>query len=325
MIRAIKNKLIGMDFVKNSLIYLINTKYFGDVYDYFYFKRANKLFSKSDHLAIETSNVCNLRCIMCPYQKMTRKKEVMSMENFKKILDEASKLGYKKLSLNLYNEPFLDKNIFEKIVYAKSKDFFVMLYSNGTTLNETIRKDILKSNLDLIRFSFDGATKETYEKIRRGSNFKRVKENINLLLSERKRSTPRIEIYLVLIDSVNKKEIKEFKKMWKHADATSIYPVDSRYNAKLVNKDFTKLKPYPCFNPRDLTIMSSGKVALCCDDYDGKIILGDTKTQSLKEILESKKVKDIFESHVNRNCKLPACVNCSNLYLTSAFKWWGGF
>ena len=39
--------------------------------------------------------------------------------------------------------------------------------------------------------------------------------------------------------------------------------------------------------------MSNGKVALCCIDSDGKELLGDFNSQSLREIWENEKFKEI--------------------------------
>ena len=50
--------------------------------------------------------------------------------------------------------------------------------TNATLLNDTISKKIIDSGVDVVFFSVDGASKETFEKIRVGANFERVKENI---------------------------------------------------------------------------------------------------------------------------------------------------
>lgn len=43
-------------------------------------------------IIIETYNVCNLKCKMCPYELMTRKQEKMSMELFTRLLYLISRL-----------------------------------------------------------------------------------------------------------------------------------------------------------------------------------------------------------------------------------------
>jgi sulfatase maturation enzyme AslB (radical SAM superfamily) len=52
---------------------------------------AKKVFSSTKiwgTITIEPYNVCNLRCRMCSYRKMTRRKDLMNMDLYKKIVDD---------------------------------------------------------------------------------------------------------------------------------------------------------------------------------------------------------------------------------------------
>ena len=42
---------------------------------------------------IESTNICNAKCVFCPRDEMERKQGVMSWELFKKIVDECADLG----------------------------------------------------------------------------------------------------------------------------------------------------------------------------------------------------------------------------------------
>ena len=63
-------------------------------------------------VALEPFNVCNLECTMCPYPDMDRAKSQMTMELYKKIVDDVVAFGHTRLNLTHYNEPFLDTNLF---------------------------------------------------------------------------------------------------------------------------------------------------------------------------------------------------------------------
>jgi len=161
------------------------------------FQRKIKNFKLSDlMISIEPSNICNAECIMCPYQKMTRKKEIRPMDLFKKIVDNCVSYGVKNFNLNFYNEPFLDPFIFERIKYLKSKNARVQLFSNGSVINV---EKILESGLDEIIFSIDGIKKETYELIRKGLNFEKVVNNVLFLIKKKKElglKKPKIKLNL---------------------------------------------------------------------------------------------------------------------------------
>lgn len=279
-------------------------------------------------ISIEPANICNSRCAMCPYQKMTRPKETMPMELFKKIVDDCIKEGIKNFNLNFYNEPFLDPLIFERIQYLKSKNLRASLYSNGSVVNEAMAEKILESGLDEINFSFDSIRKETYEKIRIGLNFKETLDNILNLIKKKKGfglKRPRIRVVLVK-QELNKDEVEDYKNFWKgKADMIVIGTDDNRNEtSELFGSLRKKTIPFPCRKLwREMVVMSDGKIPLCCIDYDGKVILGDFKIQTLREIWESEKFKKIRELHLNFQAdKIPVCVSCLHPYRMNLRSWW---
>mgnify|MGYP001558965945 CR=1 FL=1 len=321
-IRYLKNRVASDKRVLLFLLKVINTPVIGDVYDFFYFKLLKrKIRALPLEVTIEPNNICNLRCIMCPYKRMKRKRETMSMELFKKIVDQAKEVGCKDIHLTQYNEPFTDKLLFERLAYIRSKGMRSSFYSNGTILDKKIIDKILETPADLIRFSVDGVSKKTFESIRIGANYDKVVSSIQELYKEREKrklKLPVIEVFFTILDK-NKKECKQFLKYWYgKVDSASLYPADSRESKDFVGINYKKFKPYPCFNPKRVIVLSNGKVVLCCMDIDGEVVLGNLKKQTLKEIFESKKFKEIYQSQLERRCKIPMCVNCSKLYIDSA-------
>ncbi|MFX1449968.1 MAG: radical SAM/SPASM domain-containing protein [Promethearchaeota archaeon] len=324
-LRAIKDFIVIHKILFRLALFLINLPIIGHIYDYFYFKRVRARVNANNlRVIIEPNNICNLRCIVCPYQKMTRKKETMPLDLFKKIIDQSVALGCKVIQLQQYNEPFTDKDIFERISYIRNKGIEVYFYSNGTILDKNTRNKILAHPPNLIRFSIDGIEKKTYESIRVGANYEKVLGNVISLYKERNKrglKEPRIEVCSLLLDN-NKKQAKKYLNFWRDkCDNAAVYPSDSRLDETYSYVRFKNMKPYPCFNPHNIVVLSNGKVCLCCVDYDGEVILGDLNRQSLKSIINSKKVKAIYQSHLDRNCNLPICKRCSRLYIDSAFYW----
>lgn len=327
-----------MDFVsENNLLKDIS---FGVIYlpgiNYLYKKIYKKQISKklkefklSDLIiSIEPSNVCNSRCAMCPYQKMTRPKETMTMDLFKKIVDDCVKNGVDKFNLNFYNEPFLDPFIFERIAYLKSRGLKVKLYSNGSVVDAEKAEKILESGLDEIIFSVDGAKKETYEKIRIGLNFETTVANVLNLIKRRNEAgfkTPRIIVAFVR-QEINENEVDDFKKFWSSkADKTIIAFDDNRNETSPFFKNGEiNLAAFPCKKLwTELVVMSNAKVPLCCIDCDGKVILGDFKTQNLREIWNSAGFQKIRDWHLNfESGRLSLCRNCVHSYRMNLRSWW---
>lgn len=278
-------------------------------------------------VTIEPYNICNLRCIMCPYSKMTRKKELMSMGLFKKIVDDAKEVGSSTITLQVYSEPLLDPFLVDRIRYIKKSGMKAGFFTNATLLNEKMSEEILSSGLDFIKFSVDAGNKRDYEKIRVGGDWEKVKNNIISFYKKREDMNlegPRISIFMIKQKS-NEKNIKSHADFWKKwSDEINISTIDNRAE-DVISKSFLKKynKPYPCFELMHPTILSNGKFALCCLDYDGKVVLGDLKKQSLKDILTSDEFKRILKLHMSfKGDEIEMCRKCTRLYKNSAFYWW---
>ena len=129
-------------------------------------------------LDVELTNCCNLDCIMCPGQIMTRKVGFMTRETFAKIVDEAK--GYKPgIRFIRCGEPFLNKEIFSFINQAKRPDLIVHFTTNGLLLNDELLDKIFNSELDNIIFSLQGVDKSSYQEMRNNKQYDELKEKIS--------------------------------------------------------------------------------------------------------------------------------------------------
>lgn len=139
-------------------------------------------------LIIDPGNICNLSCALCitGQKKSLRPPKLLSFNHFKKIIDE---LGKRAVKLDLYNwgEPFLNKDIFKMISYAKRAGLRVELSSNLNIFNQAMAKELVDSKLDKLIISLHGTNKKTYNKYMRGGDFDQVVENIKLLVKTKKR------------------------------------------------------------------------------------------------------------------------------------------
>ena len=69
----------------------------------------------------------------------------------------------------------------------------------------------------------------------------------------------------------------------------------------------------PCFAVADPNpyILRDGRVSVCCRDYDGGMILGDIRSNSLDEIMQSKELKNLRNAHENNKLTdYPLCSSC---------------
>ena len=145
----------------------------------YHYKRGHlKLPYLPNALWIEPTNICNLKCIMCPNSVVTQKNPgYMEMGLYKKIIDEAKDfVSYVVLCIS--GEPLLNIDLPRMIKYANDKGVYTYLSTNCTVLTPQLSEEILKAGLSWINFSFDGCTKETYEKIRVNAKFNESLRNV---------------------------------------------------------------------------------------------------------------------------------------------------
>lgn len=327
MLNKIRSNRIGYKIGRYSLSnkLIINSKLYTYLYDKRIIETIKELESRPPMVDIGTTNLCNADCIMCPHNKL-KNLGVMSLKQYKKIIDDCSDYGVKFINLSFFGEPLLDKTLIQKIKYAKKNNMFVSFYSNASLLNNSWANKLIEANLDSITISFDSNDKKTYEKIRRGLNFDIVSANIINLIILRDALNSKLKINLVVVElDENKNEIKSFYKGWEDK-VDSINIINMRNWASGISKKGTKGSFHyknenrsPCaLLWQKMVIDWNSDVVLCCDDYSHQVVLGNLKNQTIKEIWEGDKLRKIRECHVKRDFhKLPLCKNCNKKTV-----WW---
>ncbi len=281
---------------------------------------------------IELSNICNAKCIFCPYLTIEESgKKLTTMDNgiFEKSIDYAVKLGYEKFSFTpVTGEIFINKNWAEYIRNAllNGKVRRIYFYSNAILLNsENIEKILSLPNKDKILFlgfSLGGIEKDTYKRMFGVDKFNIVRKNINNFCRDLKKQKQRIRINCVLyvpkdyqytkkvVSSIfNRAKYKYFNVVIPRPFLS--FPGIKRYN----NLDYrnAKEKNEPCSCLKNIRFATNGDVWLC-----GCVTSELPNDESLKIGAISDKIDVITENKNNilRNWKLKkiiplACQKCT--------------
>ncbi|MFH1588894.1 MAG: radical SAM protein [Candidatus Diapherotrites archaeon] len=125
---------------------------------------------------VELTTACNLRCTMCEQSHLTQNPISMKFTEFKKFLDNAPYIEL--INFTGIGEILLNPDWFKILEYSKQKGLYVWFNDNFTLMNKENSQKIIDLEIDALAVSFDGATKQIYEKIRRGANFEKVTANI---------------------------------------------------------------------------------------------------------------------------------------------------
>jgi len=134
-------------------------------------------YNQPNNITIETTNRCNLSCIWCPryFRPIT---EDMPLDKFRRIVES---IGYVE---NLYpfgvGEPMLHKDFDTCISLAADHSSYTNINTNGLLLDRANIERLNSSGLSELTVSLDGSTSEGYLKIRKGSDFGVVFNNLRL-------------------------------------------------------------------------------------------------------------------------------------------------
>jgi radical SAM protein with 4Fe4S-binding SPASM domain len=153
---------------------------------------------------IEPMPSCNLACRMCGVSERPGGRDIrrgaLSLQRFVEWLDQLPQI--EELQLQGLGEPMLNPALFEMIRIAKSRNLRVSINSNLTLLTPRRAQLCIDSGLDEISVSTDGATRATYEHIRVGASFAKLRRNLDRLVAARRRAAtaaPQIRLVMVLM------------------------------------------------------------------------------------------------------------------------------
>jgi len=312
--------------MNKSTIYKIFNKRLVQIQEKFF--RNSRVWGQPFHLVLESGNMCNLRCPLCPTPSREKRipKGFLTLENAKKIIDQFPALLH--INLSLWGEPFLNKEIFDVIKYAKDNNIEVLVQSNLNIFNEDMARKLVESKLDILQISLDGASQETYEKYRVGGTFDRVIANIDLIRKiqqEAGNHTTRI-IWKMVVNKFNEHE-KEKAKEWAQelgVDFTvvEIYTppgVESEWKPKEAFSDSFKIHTdivESCYSLWQVaTVNFNGDVIPCCSEFSPKDAIGNLFQEPFKRIWNNKKIRNLRRHNKKR-------INCYACHVDKETNWY---
>jgi radical SAM protein with 4Fe4S-binding SPASM domain len=275
--------------------------------------------SLPDLIYVEMAMACNFGCKMCPVPESRklmngRVPSIMKPGTFALVLKSLSDRP-RHIWLTQMGEPMLNKHLTDYVKAAKSAGHHVGFTTNGSLMTEEKAKDLLSAGIDHVVFSFDGATKETFEKIRIGGDFDEVVANIRRLaaLNRRLRSPERrctIQVDMI-VSNLTEHEVDDFHAMWKDVALTQSIPLDDWAGQVELPDDFGRprtsredIKRYACDLLWNTAYVSAeGNAMMCCHDYKQRSKLPNLHEKPWEqiwrneiEIERAKQVSDDFSS-----------------------------
>ena len=277
-------------------------------------------------LMIEPTNICNLKCPMCPSGNgsLSRNRGMMSLELFRSIVDQVyDKIGI----LMLWNqgESFLNPHFYEMLDYANKKQLFTIVSTNASLDLDVPR--LAKLGIGKLIVSMDGISEVTYDRYRINGDYQKALGNLKAMAA-----TPSLKHALVwqfIMMRHNEHEIPQVKdlakelgvrrveyktvQIYNNADR-SFLPVNPKYSRyKLTGSGF-EIKTGILNRCRRLwtqpVINHDGEFSICCYDKDLSLPIGNINTKSFQDLWFSSRMNRIREQVLQDRPSLRICNNC---------------
>ncbi len=238
-------------------------------------------------IQLETVTVCNAKCPFCPQHEIKRDPPRMPDDTWRKIVDDTRGLGITYRPF-LTNEPFIDKRQPEIVRYIKKNDptARVEYNSNGELLTEELGRNLLAAGVDIMRFSIDGFSRQTYEPSRVGVSYDKVYERVPRFLEiwdrEGYRDTCFTEVRMIEVPE-NQHEIESYKAFW--GPLCSEVVITEMYQWPWTGQRREDVVLKPCLKILDeMFFYSNGNATLCCWDVHERAVVGNVRQQHVLEI-----------------------------------------
>jgi hypothetical protein len=264
---------------------------------------------------IETLALCNAACTFCPYPTMDRKGDRMSDELIDKIIADLKKIPADVpffIAPFKVNEPFLDKRIFS--VCAKINEQLpnatIRLFSNGSPLTkENLEKVSAVDKVAHLWISLNEVEAIAYEKLM-NLPLARTLANLDVLheMVVGGRFSHPVTVSRVIDGTSRDREFVSFIKQ--RYPRFNPFLISANNWSGQVELEGRPVPPTGCARWFELSIMASGKVALCCMDGEGKHVIGDVSTQTVLEVYNSPEYRKMRQSTFSRKDAAAPCNEC---------------
>lgn len=237
-------------------------------------------------VSIETLTLCNADCTFCPYSTLDRKRTEMHVDTLGALIGECMswKLPFY-ISPFKVNEPLLDSRlpILCRMIERTVPLARIRLFTNGTALTaENIRWIGKLTNIEHLWVSLNSTDAKEHQELMR---FKRpmLQKILDNLIELGEQKFP----HAVVLSRVEKDRDSDMKFL---KDCERWFP---KFQAKIIKRDgwlgyvepgSPAIPDTGCVRWFELSILSTGKVSLCCMDGKGEFSLGDVNKNSMLEI-----------------------------------------
>jgi radical SAM protein with 4Fe4S-binding SPASM domain len=262
---------------------------------------------------------------------------------FENILEQ---IGPQLAWVNLYfqGEPYLNPGFLEMASIARARNLHVVSSTNGHFLTPDTARKTVRSGLDKLIVSLDGATQESYSAYRTGGRLEKVIEGLKHLADAKEElgsKRPKVVVQCLLLKT-NLHEQDQVRQIVKNAKADkvefktaqfydfekgNVLMPEGKYSRYRVDQSTSRLvttSPHYVLNNKlrnscfrmwsSCVITWDGLVVPCCFDKDAGHVMGDLKVQPFEEIWNGEKYRAFRKKILQDRKSMDICRNCSQKF-----------
>jgi len=286
-------------------------------------------------LFVDPASICNFQCPFCPtgdrnlIKKTGRWQGALDFGLYKKIIDDLLEFDRPLKVLRLYKdgEPLLNPRLSDMISYAKKSGRAVSIdtTTNGSLLTKERSLQLIDAGLSRINISVDGLSDEQFLQFTGTKvNFKQFVENIRFFYENKKTCEVCIKMPADRLNEADKKlffkifgdmadriSLENFAPCWPEFDVEKRTGVEIK--AGIYNNPITDVRicPYIFYS---FSVNADGTASLCFLDWGRRLVIGDIRKQSLKDVWRGEELFRHQWDHLHgKRRHHPVCAGCGQL------------
>lgn len=289
-------------------------------------------------LYIDPSSACNFKCEFCPtghidlVRESNYKRRVLPLDLFEKFVADLADFErpIRVLRMNKIGEPLLNKNLPEMIRLAKQSQRVekIDLATNAALFTQPLMEGMIAAGLDRLNISLEGISSEQYLKHAKVNvDFQKIIDSIKWLYEHR----GNCEITIKAPEDYLSPEEKTlffdtFGNLCDRIFLEKLSPIWPEFDMEARMENFTLPKGIGQYGQHideklvctyifyAMAINSDGTISACCPDWDQKLVVGDLRKNSLKEIWNSPSMHQLRLLHLSGNRRdNPVCKSCGHI------------
>jgi len=267
---------------------------------------------------VETQAVCNAACNFCPYPNLERKGVRMSDALIDKVIGDLADIPPSvpfQFAPYKVSDPFVEKRLFDilRAVNRRIPHARISMFTNGAALTERKIAALRGvANVAYLNVSLNFCDAGEYARVM-GIPFERTLRRLDALHEAKSAGefAPPVRLTRVSVDRPSDRAYLAWTKRRYPAFQPVVFPRNDWIGEIAGAGTASAVPDAPCHRWFDLSITSTGRVAMCCMDGEAKYPKGDVNTRHVLEIYNQPFLRELRSRLVSRREAAAPCNGCT--------------